>query len=51
MGATLFVINVRCFILKIKFKIDKSAINEKEARPIQAAGTCTYMILTESLCL
>ena len=37
--------------LKIKFKIDKSAIHEKEAKLIQAAGTCTYIILTESLCL
>mgnify|MGYP004193130215 FL=1 len=49
-GAILLVINVRCLILKIKLKIDKNAIHVKEAKLIQAAGTCTYIILTLSPC-
>ena len=36
------------FILKIKFNIDKSVITEKLAKPSQAEGTWTYIILTES---
>ena len=49
-GAILFVINFKFLILNIKFKIDKMAIQLKEARLIQAAGTCTYIILTLSPC-
>ena len=49
-GAILLVIKFQFFNLKIKFIIDKSAINVYELRPIQAAGTCTYIILTLSPC-
>ena len=49
-GAILFAINDKFLILKIKFIIDRKAMAVKEARPIQAAGTCTYIILTLSPC-
>ena len=29
---------------------ENKAIKENEAKPIQAEGTCTYIILTESPC-
>ena len=47
-GAILLVINVRFLILKMKLIIDNNAMQVKEARPIHAAGTCTYIILTLS---
>ena len=49
-GAILLVINVKFFILKIKFAIDNKAMQVKDARPIHAEGTCTYIILTLSPC-
>ena len=50
-GAKLFVIKERFLFLKTKIPNDKTAIKEKIPREIQAAGTCTYIILTESPCL
>ena len=50
-GAKLFVIKERFLFLKTKIPNDKTAIKEKIPREIHAAGTCTYIILTESLCL
>ena len=50
MGAMLFVIKFKFFILKIKFNIDNKAMLVNEAKPIQADGTCTYIILTLSPC-
>ena len=49
-GAILLVIIIRFLVLKIKFAIDNSAMQVKEAKPIQADGTCTYIILTLSPC-
>ena len=37
-------------ILKMKCAMDNMAIVEKEAKPIHAEGTCTYIILTLSPC-
>ena len=39
MGAMLFVIKFKFFILKTKLYIDNTAILVNEARPIQADGT------------
>ena len=50
-GAKLLVISEKSLFLKIIIPKDKTDINEKIPREIQAAGTCTYIILTESLCL
>ena len=50
-GARLFVIKERFLFLKTKIPNEKTAIKEKIQREIHAAGTCTYIILTESLCL
>jgi len=44
------VINLIFLILKIKCAMDNIAIEEKEAKPIHAEGTCTYIILTLSPC-
>ena len=49
-GAILLVIKFKFFILKIKLNIDNRAILVNEAKPIQADGTCTYIILTLSPC-
>ena len=49
-GAKLFVINTKFLFLKIKTPRDKKAIIENIPREIHADGTCTYIILTESLC-
>ena len=38
-GAILFIINVKFFILKMKFKIDNKAMQVNQARHIHAAGT------------
>jgi hypothetical protein len=48
MGAKLFAINDINLILKIKFKIEAIPINPKHPSAIKDAGTCTYIILTES---
>ena len=50
-GAKLLVISEKSLFLKIIIPKDKTDINEKIPSEIQAAGTCTYIILTESLCL
>ena len=50
-GAKLFVINEKFLFLKIKIPNDKIEITVKIPNDIHAAGTCTYIILTESLCL
>tara|TARA_E500000331_G_scaffold292086_1_gene288836 strand:+ start:39 stop:293 length:255 start_codon:yes stop_codon:yes gene_type:complete len=50
-GARLFAINEKFLFLKIKIPNDKVEIKENIPNEIQADGTCTYMILTESLCL
>ena len=34
----------------LKFNIDNKAMQVNDAKPIQAAGTCTYIILTVSPC-
>ena len=47
-GAIDLLISKKLLILKMKLSIDKIAINEKHAKPIQADGTWTYIILTES---
>ena len=39
MYITNFIINVKCLILKTKFRIDSKAIEVNEAKPIHAAGT------------
>ena len=49
-GAILLVTSFIFLILKIKLAIDNNAIEVKEAKPIQAEGTCTYIILTLSPC-
>ena len=36
-------------LLKINIEIDSNAIKENIPKDIHAAGTCTYIILTESL--
>tara|TARA_Y100000389_G_C16970938_1_gene275637 strand:+ start:251 stop:493 length:243 start_codon:yes stop_codon:yes gene_type:complete len=46
-GAKLFEIKKKFLILKIYPITDKNVIVEKVPRDIQAAGTCTYIILTE----
>ena len=48
MGAKLFASKGINLILKIKFKIDAIPINAKLPKEINEAGTCTYIILTES---
>ena len=50
--ATVLQTNQRqnCSNLKIYPVIDKNVIEEKIASANQAAGTCTYIILTESPC-
>tara|TARA_B100000482_G_C12339202_1_gene192133 strand:+ start:259 stop:513 length:255 start_codon:yes stop_codon:yes gene_type:complete len=50
-GARLFEIKKKFLFLKMKPIKDKKVIEEKIPREIQAAGTCTYIILTESPCL
>ena len=50
-GAKLFDIKKKFWILKIYPTKDKSVMAEKVPSEIQAAGTCTYIILTEWLCL
>jgi len=50
-GAKLFEIKNKFLILKIYPIVDKNVIVEKIPRHIQAAGTWTYIILTEWLCL
>ena len=50
-GAKLFEIKKKFLILKIYPIVDKNVIIEKIPRHIQAAGTWTYIILTEWLCL
>ena len=50
-GAKLLVISEKFLFLKIIIPKDKTDIKEKIPNEIQAAGTCTYIILTESLCL
>ncbi|MDA7858144.1 hypothetical protein N9A43_00765, partial [Candidatus Pelagibacter sp.] len=50
-GAKLFAIKKKFLFLKINPLIDKKVIDEKIPKEIQAAGTCTYIILTASLCL
>ena len=49
-GAILFVTMNKFLVLKIKLAIDNKAMQVKEAKPIQADGTCTYIILTLSPC-
>ena len=49
-GAKLFDISTKFLFLKIITPRDKKAIIEKIPREIHADGTCTYIILTESLC-
>ena len=46
-GAKLFEIKKKFFILNIYPITDNKVIDEKIPSEIQAAGTCTYMILTE----
>jgi len=50
-GAKLFAINAKFLFLKIKLPIDNKVKLENIPSDIHAAGTCTYIILTESLCL
>ena len=50
-GAKLFAIKNKCLFLKINPLSDNKVIEEKIPNEIQAAGTCTYIILTEWLCL
>ena len=50
-GAKLFVIKEKFLFLKIKIPNDKIEITENIPNDIHAAGTCTYIIITESLCL
>ena len=49
-GAILLVIIIKFFVLKIKLAIESKAMQVKEAKPIQAEGTWTYIILTLSPC-
>ena len=49
-GAILLLIIIKFLVLKIKLAIDNKAIQVKEDKPIQADGTCTYIILTLSPC-
>ena len=48
-GAKLLAINEKVLFLKINIEIDSNAIKENIPKDIHAAGTCTYIILTESL--
>ena len=48
-GAKLFAIIIKFLFLKIKTPKDKKAIIVKIPKEIHAEGTCTYIILTESL--
>ena len=50
-GAKLFEIKKKFLIFKIYPITDKNVMTEKIPRHIQAAGTWTYIILTEWLCL
>ena len=50
-GAKLFAIVEKYLFLKIIFPKDKIAITKNIPNDVQAEGTCTYMILTESPCL
>ena len=47
----IFKIKKKFLFLKTNPLIDKKVIDEKIPKEIQAAGTCTYIILTASLCL
>ena len=47
-GAKLFAISGINLILKIKLQIEATPINPKQPSAIKDAGTCTYIILTES---
>ena len=49
-GAKLFDIKKKFLFLNIKPLIDNKVIDEKIPREIQAEGTCTYIILTDSPC-
>ena len=49
-GAILFEIKFKLFIFSKKVKNERKAIQVKEAKLIQAEGTCTYIILTLSPC-
>ena len=49
-GAKLLAIITKFLFLKINIPKDKIAIIEKILKDIHAAGTCTYIILTASLC-
>ena len=42
---------VKFLILNTRLKKDKKDIKEKIPKEIHADGTCTYIILTASLCL
>ena len=50
-GAKLFVIKEKFLFLKTKTPKERMEINENIPSDIQADGTWTYIILTESLCL
>ena len=50
MGAMLLKLNLNSLILTEKLKMKRKAIQVKEAKLIQAEGTCTYIILTLSPC-
>tara|TARA_B100001029_G_C14849699_1_gene333016 strand:+ start:359 stop:547 length:189 start_codon:yes stop_codon:yes gene_type:complete len=50
-GARLLYIKVKLLILNKKLIIQRKLIDAKQSKDIQADGTCTYMILTESPCI
>ena len=50
-GAKLFAIIEKFLFLKIKLPKDNVPIKVNIPNDVQADGTCTYIILTESLCL
>ena len=50
-GAKLLAIVEKYLFLKTICPKDKKAINENIPTDVQADGTCTYIILTLSLCL
>tara|TARA_B100000989_G_scaffold260122_1_gene210602 strand:+ start:253 stop:522 length:270 start_codon:yes stop_codon:yes gene_type:complete len=49
-GARLFAIVEKYLFLKTKLPNDKIATTEKIPNDVHADGTCTYIILTLSLC-
>ena len=49
-GAKLFTSKCKFLILNTKFNKVPIEITEKIDKPIQADGTCTYIILTVSPC-